>query len=178
MIVPCVRTPVPLEDLPDVLDAGHHRLRGFGLSPDAIAIAAAQLQLEHGVGSLAGAPCLAGVYGFNLGNHDASTEERADPAAPIFLTVLEREVGAAGDYRAQHLRRAYVDATAGAVGYWQTLLDTFTEAYDAMAAGDVDGFVHQLKVRKYFTAAERDYDRIEEQLVATWRARIAAAGAV
>jgi len=178
VIVACVRTPVPLEDLVDALDAGHHRAQLFGLTPDALAIAAAQLQLEHGIGLVDGTMSLRGVFGYNLGNHDATGPDRADTSARLFLTVLEREVGASGEYKAQHVRRAYPDAIAGACGYWETLRDTFTEAYDAMAAGDVDGFVHQLKVCGYFTAAERDYDHLEEQLVADWRARIAAAGAV
>lgn len=178
MLVARFRTPIPLDELVDALDAAHHQLRGIQLSAISLAIAAAQLELEHGTGLVDGKLCLRGVFDFNEGNRDASSSVRADPSVPIFETVLEREVGPAGEYHQQHVREAYPDAVAGAVGYWQALLDTFGHAYDAIVAGDVSAFVHALKVRGYFTATEASYEHGVEPMVARWEARIAAAGGV
>lgn len=188
MIVPRVLTPFACADLPAALDAGHHRARGFGLSADSYAIAGAQLELEHGrrvvsaadvaghppAAPLLGCEVLWGCFGYNLGNHDATSADRADPAVPIFQTVPEGEVGPGGRYTAQHWRVASPDLASGAERFWRGLLDGFSDAYDALVAGDVPGFVHALKEHGYFTASEAQYDRIEEALVGAWRARVAA----
>lgn len=179
MIVPRLRTPVAFDQLVDALDSGHHELRGWGLTPDSYAIAAAQLELEHGTFSISGALFLRGVFDDNLGNHDATRAERADPSIPVFDTVPEREVGAGGqEYHAQHVRRSYEDAVEGAKGYWQALLDGFEPAYDAICAGDPIKFVEALKQAKYFTGDEASYESFVASAFARWQARIAAAGAV
>jgi hypothetical protein len=182
MLVARFLTPVPLGDLVDVLDAGHHRLTGESLTPDAYAIAAAQLQLEHGTGTVNGVPSLRGVFDENLGNHDddePTVDERPGSPVTVFQTVPEHEVGAGGKpYQAVHLREAYPDAIEGARGYWQALRDDFSAAYGAIGDGDLVAFVHALKLRHYFTASEADYLRGMQGMVASWRTRIAAAGAV
>lgn len=189
MIVPRVRTPIPCADLPAAMDDGHHRARGCGLSLDAYAIACAQAELEHGrrvvgaadvtahpdVTALRGVEVIWAVWGFNVGNHDAATADRADPTVRIFQTVPENEIGAVGAYQAQHWRRASEDAGAGCEDFWRCLYLLFSDAYEALRAGDPEGFVHQLKIRGYFTATEASYDRLEEPLVAAWRRRVAEA---
>lgn len=189
MIVSRRLTPIPIADLPRVLDDGHERARGISLSLDAIAIGCAQLEVEHGrrivgaaeidqhpeVAVLRGVEVLWAVWANNLGNHDATTEQRADPAITIFQTVPEGEVGPTGAYKAQHWREAYEDAGAGAEGYWKCLYLGFGDAYDQLADGNIDGFVHALKLAGYFTAGEAQYDRLEESLVTAWRPRVAAA---
>lgn len=191
MIVPRRFTPIPCSAIPEALDDGHRRFRGCSISDDAYAIAGAQLELEHGrrivsaadvvrvpeARSLLGAEVLWGVWGTNLGNHDATADDRDDPTIPIFQTVPEGELGPTGTYKAQHWRRAYEDIGAGCEGYWRCLYFGFGDAYEAMRSGDIDGFVHDLKLANYFTAREAQYDQIEEALVAGWRKRIAAASA-
>lgn len=189
MSVPRFLTPIPVADLPRVLDDGHGRARGISLPLDAIALGCAQLEVEHGrrvvsaadvsahpeVAPMLGMEVLWAVWRWNLGNHDATAEERADAWLPIFQTVPENEVGPRGAYKAQHYRRAYEDAGAGAEGYWRCLYLGFGDAYDRLYAGDVPGFVHALKVGRYFTASEAQYELLEEGLVAAWRPRVAAA---
>lgn len=156
MIVPRVRTPVPVEGLADALDAAHRGIRGWGIPTDAGRIAVAQLRLEHGVSD----GCLRGVYGFNFGNHDASPAERADPTCAVFETLPEHEDSQRGPYVVTHVRRAYADLDDGLRGYWDTLFGTrYEAAYEAMCAGDPRGFVHALKGAGYFTADERLYLR-------------------
>jgi hypothetical protein len=179
MIVPRLRTPIPLDSLVDALDAAHHQLRGMQLSAMSLAIAASMLELEHGTGIFNGVLCLRAVLDFNEGNHDEDAAARADPNTPVFNTVPEHEVGAGGvDYHATHVRQAYPDAVAGAVGFWQVLLDNFSDAYDAIVVGDVHAFVMALKLHHYFTATEASYEHGVASMVSQWLARIAAAGGV
>lgn len=175
MIVPRLQTPVPFAVLPGALDAAHRELRGESLSSDAYAIACAQLELEHGSATIGGELCLRGVFNDNLGNHDATAAERADPSVPIFDTVLEHEVGPTGkSFQAGHVREAYPDAVEGAKGYWTALTEHFASAYNAIAAGDPHAFVEALKAARYFTASEQSYEHAVDGMVAAWRARIAA----
>ena len=156
MLVPRVHTPVPLAGLDNLLDAAHRDVRGFGLSEDAYRLAIAQLKLEHGTD---GAGNLRGVYGYCLGNHDATHADRANPTIPIFSTVPEHEGNASSSDTAVHLRRAYEDAEAGLMGYWAALLDGFPDGYDAICTGDPAVFAHALKVAHYYTADEASYAR-------------------
>ncbi len=177
MLVTRFRTPVPLDGLLDALDAGHNERFGYGLSPDSYCIAAAQLELEHGTFLVDGVLCLRGVFDNNLGNHDETSAERADPSIQAFETVPEREVAAGGaDYHAQHIREAYPDAVEGAKGYWDALFAQFEPAYDAIVAGDAPGFVKALKADDYFTGSEVTYEHFVETRVAAWQARVTANG--
>jgi hypothetical protein len=172
VIVPRLKTPVPFAALPTALDLGHHGAYGYSLSDDAYAIACAQLELEHGVVTIAGAPYLRGVYDDNLGNHDATASERNDPSVPVFQTVPEHEEGPRGPYTAEHVREAYPDAVEGATGYWRALRGGFPDAYQACVDGKPDAFVEALKAEKYFTGNEAAYEHAVEGRVAAWRARI------
>ena len=53
--------------------------------------------------------------------------------------------------------RAYTDANQGAKDYVALLRKRYPEAVAAMSEGDVNGFVHGLKERRYFTAPEAEY---------------------
>jgi hypothetical protein len=167
MMVPRVRTPVYVSELPAALEDAHHRLRGFGLSVDAYALAVAQLELEHGTEGGGFARALRGCFCFNFGNHDATAAERNDPAVTLFQTVAEHEDAPSGPYTAVHTRRAYPDAASGLVGYWTALMDGFPGAYDAITTGDAVAFAHALKAARYYTGDEGAYAR---DLVALQRA--------
>jgi hypothetical protein len=172
-LVPRLRTPVPFAAVVDALDAGHQRLTGSSLTPESYAIAASQLQEEHGVGTVAGAQVLWAVWNYNLGNHDALRGERSDPSVSIFDTSPEHEVLAGHDATARHVRRAYLDAIDGAEGYWTCIRDDFSEAYQAIVDGDLVAFVAALKKRGYFTASEAVYLHAMVQIVSGWTHRIA-----
>jgi hypothetical protein len=170
MIVPRRLTPVPITDVLDALEGGHHRAYGYGVSPESRLLAAAHLTLEHG--ELSGA--LHGVFNDNLGNHDATAAQRDDPTVAVFATVLETERRPDGSaYSAGHTRCAYDTPEAGAEGYWRCLRDGFPEAYAAMIAADADAFSEALKARHYYTQSLALYERGVDSLVATWRARAA-----
>lgn len=177
MIVPRLKTPVPFAALPAALDAGHREAFGYSLSDQAYAIAASQLELEHGTVTIAGDLYLRGVFDDNLGNHDATRDERADPSTPVFQTVPEHEDGPKGPYTAEHVRVAYPDAVEGAKGYWRALSDGFPDAYQACVDGDPAKFVEALKAEHYFTGPELSYERAVDGRVAAWTARIEAADA-
>ncbi len=164
MIVARVRTPIPLEGLEDLLDAAHRDVRAFSLPREAYQLAVAQLKLEHG--TEAGA--LRGLYNRNFANHDATREDLADPSVPVFQTVPEREVDVHGrGYLQVHTRRAYEDAEAGLMGYWQTLLYGFPEAYEALYTGSPEAFAGALKAARYYTADEGAYARELRALLPT-----------
>lgn len=52
---------------------------------------------------------------------------------------------------------AYPDAESGARGFLSDLKSMFPGAWAAAMRGDVVAFVHELKVRGYFTADEKEY---------------------
>jgi hypothetical protein len=177
MIVPRLKTPVPFSVLPAALDVGHREAFGDSRSDDAYAIAAAQLELEHGTITISGALYLRGVFDDNLGNHDATKDERADPTIPVFETVPEHEDGPQGSFEAEHVRQAYPDAVEGARGYWHALSIGFPDAYQACVDGDPAKFVEALKAERYFTGPELAYEHAVAGRVTAWRARIQAADA-
>jgi hypothetical protein len=159
MFVPRVLTPVPIVGLPPALEEAHHGLRGFGLSPDSYRLAIAQLEVEHGTDGAGDTRSLRAVWCFNFGNHDATATDRSDPSVTLFETVPEHEDGPSGSYQAVHVRRAYPDAVSGLVGYWQTLLDGFPAAYDALVAAAPVALAHALKILRYYTGPEDAYAR-------------------
>lgn len=185
MIVPRVRTPVLVADFPDIVRAGYTADTPGGpeLSDNAVALACAMLEEEHGrhvaVAADKVAPELLGkdtvwaIWGNNWGNHDATRAEQADRTVAVFETVPEHEGSASSTTKARHVRRAYPDATAGASGFWTTIRTTFSNAYQALIVGDAAEYVHALKVRHYFTADETVYLRGVEQMVSAWRKRLA-----
>lgn len=162
MIVPRVQTPIPIAGLDDQLDAAHRDLRAFAISEDAYRLAVAQLKLEHGQGY----GVLHGCFNFNLGNHDATAADRADPTVPIFETVPEHEGNTTSTTTQVHWRRSYPDLESGLIGYWRALLDGFPDAYDALCTGDPDAFAAALKKLHYFTADESMYARDLRALLA------------
>lgn len=153
ILVPRHKTPVPLDELPGALRQAHREAFAFEPCESALELAFAMLCYEAGVsGGL-----LRGVYNENLGNHDATAEERA--AGPVFQTVSEREV--IGGHSAQriHVRPSYDDAESGAVGWWHRLREGFVEAYEAMQTGTVRDFAIALKSRGYYTSDAGSYAR-------------------
>lgn len=52
---------------------------------------------------------------------------------------------------------AYADAESGARGFLSDLKSMFPNAWAAAMRGDLVAFVHELKVRGYFTADEKEY---------------------
>ena len=155
-LVPRAHTPVPLSGLLAAIEAAHEGLRGFGLTPDAYRLAQAHLEFEHGT---AGGE-LRGVFGFNFGNHDATSADIAN-GAPVFATVPEHEGSVASTLTQVHHRRAYDDLDDGLRGYWQALLEGFPTAYDAMGTGEPAALAHALRWgepgRPYYTADESTY---------------------
>lgn len=150
MIVPRVRTPVPLLGLAERLDAAAHARLATCPGGDRIRVACAQLELEHGVRDGA----LSGVWDENFGNRDASAEDRADPSVAVFTTVPEREVGPQGEYHALHVRRAFQSVEEGMQDWWWWMY-TRPELYEAMS--DPRDFAAALKSLRYYTAPESDY---------------------
>lgn len=64
------------------------------------------------------------------------------------------------DGRAVNMRaafRAFDTLDAGMSDYFQTLRTTFASVWPALAAGDIAGYAHALKLARYYTAAEADY---------------------
>lgn len=153
MIVPHVLTPIPLAALPRILDAGYHEVIGTCSGPDVLALAWAHLAFEHGRAG----DHLRGVWCNNLGNIDATWEERSDPSVPIFHTVPECE-GPACEYHATHTRRAFDSPEEGAAYYWQALRERYPDAFYAMSSG-VSAFVEALKAARYFSGDAAAYAR-------------------
>jgi hypothetical protein len=159
MIVPRVRTPLPLASLPAQLqDAGRLAL---GADPGLwrCRCAWAQLVLEHGRESAGGVVMLGGIFGWNFGNHDVTDAERADPSVPVFSTVPEHEGDAASSATQVHVRRAYASPLDGLAAFWQLFITgRFAGAWEAM--GDPDGperFAVALASLRYYTADEAAY---------------------
>jgi hypothetical protein len=152
MIVPHRLTPIPLCDLPGLLFAGQHQLLGYCLGYDTLATAWAHVCLEHGRDGA----WLRAVWRHNLGNIDATAEERADPTIAVFRTVKECE-GPTCSIRAVHWRRAFDTPEDGAAYYWERLRDRWPDAFYAM--GDPAEFVKQLKAGRYFTGDVTAYTR-------------------
>ena len=165
MIVPRRLTPVSLAGLVDVLHAACHT--ALGQCPGARDVVAyAQLVEEHGVADGA----LRGVFGYNLGNIDATVKERADPSVTIFTTLPEHEGAGLHTWSSQHVRRAYACVEDGAAGYWTALVDRFEGAWEAMLDGGgepaPEAFAKALKAGRYFTGDASEYARALERAAA------------
>jgi hypothetical protein len=159
VIVPHVLTPIRLAELPRILDGGFHSTIGTCPGPDVAALAWAHLVLEHG----REAGDLRGVWCFNLGNIDATWEDRSDPSVAVFHTVPECE-GPACTWHATHTRRAFESAEDGAAYYWRALRERFPDAFYSMSGG-VLPFVSALRLGKYFTGDPAAYGRTLSALV-------------
>jgi hypothetical protein len=167
VIVPRIRTPFPLADLLDELDAAGHEVLVTCPGPDRIATAWAQLVLEHGrtAPQAATVPSLRGLYCYNFGNRDAPHEAATDPAVPCFATVPECE-GTACGWRATHLRYAYPDANAGLVAWWRSMVERW-QAVEEMA--EPAAFAARLKQAGYYTGSEAEYAASLVELAAEGR---------
>lgn len=161
MIVPRHLTPIDLADLSDVLEAGGQRALGESPGPQRLALAWAQLVEEHGRKDGA----LEFVFNYNLGNIDATPEER-HTEIDLFITKAEHEGSGDEAWLARHTRRSFDTAQDGAAYYWAALRDRYSAAFAAMAMGNAATFVGALKALHYFTGNVDDYTRSVASIVA------------
>lgn len=157
MIVPRVRTPVPLSTLLDALDAAGHEVLASCPGVDRLAVAWAQLALEHGVDppQVGHDRMLRGLFNYNFGNRDASAAEIADPGISVFETVAEREVINGVETTRVHHRRAYPTAHAGLVAWWEAMRTRWIDAFEVME--DTRAFAIALREAGYYTASAEAY---------------------
>lgn len=147
MLVLHTRTPILLTDLPELVDAGYHTAIGTCPGLDALAILIAMLVQEHGRAE----GKLWAVWCNNLGNVDATDEERADDSIEIFTTVPECE-GPSCSARYVHARRAWSSAAEGAEAFVRSLRERDLEAFLELGNGP-EAFIDALKAAGYFTGS-------------------------
>jgi hypothetical protein len=161
MLVPTTRTPIVLADLPAIVAAGYAAaFDDVGPRDGCRRVAIAHLLLEHGRRDHNPAGPVWGIFNFNLGNQDATSDdlEPSPDESPValFRTVPECE-GTSCQRRAQHVRRAFPTAAEGAAAYWSRLRDAYPEAFAAAEAGEPRAFVAWLRQRGYFTGSTDAY---------------------
>lgn len=173
MIVPALRTPIPLGDLPHLLaeayDVAFPSVVQASALPDAgRRIAIAQLVLEHGREGHRPDGALWNILCNNAGNQDAGHADLlpSPEASPVelFRTVAECE-GTACQRRAQHVRRAYDTVEDGLAAYWLRLAEAYPAALAGLRGGSVEVFVGGLEARGYFTASAASYLTLLQELV-------------
>lgn len=157
MIVEHALTPIPADDLRGIIDAAFHQLFGWCPGLDASAVLAAQIAQEHGLETTPAGRWVRGVWGNNIGNHDAGITLAQATAAPepYFRTVAECE-GLTCERRAVHLRAAYASPEEGMVALLETLQRSYPAAFYALPAGP-DAFVAGLHEGGYFTGSPTAY---------------------
>lgn len=171
MIVEKVRTPIPIDDLPDIIAGGYIAAFGEDCPDYCLRMAWAQLVLEHGRENKHPDGDLDAVWCFNLGNQDATRAELADESLAVFQTVPEDEGHGTSKWKARHTRRAYDTAEDGAEAYWRRLASHYEEGLRGMRANSIPEFVDGLRRARYFTASPAAYQKTITDLVSEARRR-------
>lgn len=156
MKVDRIRTPVPLDELIELIDQTGHEVLGW-CPGDARCVAWAQLVHEHGRTEPQAAErvSLRGIWNYNFGNRDAPGSAVGAPDVQVFVSVREREVKPDGsEYYTEHLRYAYPDAYTGLCAWWESMRVRW-EAIGEMQ--DPVAFARQLKSKGYYTGSEQVY---------------------
>jgi hypothetical protein len=145
--IPRVRTPASVEDLLGALGHAYEIVFNRPVNALAVRVAAAQLQLEHGVD-------LAAIWVYNLGNLDA-----VRPYQGPYFYLTAPEVIAGREVRQTKALRAYTTLVEGAFGYWRRLVEGHTGALWAFERGDPARAAELLKALRYFTGDVEAYRR-------------------
>lgn len=166
MLVTTIRTPIPLADLPAIVNAGYAAafpsvVQSVSCPDTTRRMVIAHWLLEHGREGHDPNRPLDGVFCFNLGNQDASQVEIQ--SFPTFRTVPECEGSVCGR-KVQHIRRAFNTPEEGCEAYMLRMASAYEVAWGGARMGDPVTFVHGMKMRGYFTGSEVLYLRLMASL--------------
>lgn len=141
--VPPQRTALAPSEIRAALARAHQQLHGKAIDPERLGVLTAQVCHETGFG--------ASMYNFNFGGIKGTSPEGLTARCRT-KEVLGGEVKSIVDGF-----RAYSSADRGAADYLSFVERRYDRAWQAAGDGDVNGFVHALKAKGYFTADESGY---------------------
>lgn len=143
--VAAVRTRLSGEQAAEALSSAWESIHGEKPSAETLSILTAQWAHETGRG--------ASMYNYNFGGIKGSSPEG------LSTSLRTREGWGKTEVTIRDSFRAYRTAEDGARDYLQLLGGRYAGALESAKAGDAEGFVHNLKVRGYFTGNEQAYVR-------------------
>lgn len=137
------RTTLQPGEIRAALSRAHQKLYGRPISAERLDVLTAQVCHETGHG--------ASMHNFNFGGIKGTSPDGLTARCRT-KEVLGGEVKSIVDGF-----RAYRSAESGAADYLSFVEHRYPQAWQASERGDVDGFVHALKAKGYFTADEAGY---------------------
>lgn len=143
--VAAVRTRLSGEQAAEALSSAWESIHGEKPSKETLSILTAQWAHETGRG--------ASMYNYNFGGIKGSSPEG------LSTSLRTREGWGKSEVTIRDSFRAYSTAAEGAKDYLELLSARYGGALDSAKAGDAEGFVHNLKMRGYFTGNEQAYVR-------------------
>lgn len=143
--VAAVRTRLSGEQAAEALSGAWESIHGEKPSAETLSILTAQWAHETGRG--------ASMYNYNFGGIKGSSPEG------LSTSLRTREGWGKTEVTIRDSFRAYRTAEDGARDYLRLLGGRYAGALESAKAGDAEGFVHNLKLRGYFTGNEQAYAR-------------------
>ena len=137
------RTPLSPSEVRASTAAAYRAIHGAEIPDRTLDVLSAQACTETA--------CGASMYNYNFGGIKGTSPEGATARLKTREILDGREVTIRDGFR------AYSSAVAGATDYLALLEHRFPAAMEAARAGDVEGFVRELKAGRYFTADAGQY---------------------